>query len=109
MAPETAILYVTCADQAEARRIGRTLVEERLAACVNISAHDTIYRWQGQIEEGPETAMLVKTTQQAIPHVQARILALHSYTTPCILVFTPATGLPAFLAWIADNVDPPRV
>jgi periplasmic divalent cation tolerance protein len=98
------ILYVTCADLAEARRIGRALVEEGLAACVNIRPHETIYRWQGAIEEGSEAGMLVKTTAAAGPAAEARIVALHSYRVPGILAFTPTGGLPAFLAWIGETV-----
>jgi periplasmic divalent cation tolerance protein len=104
MESDVLILYVTCADLAEARRIGRALVEERLAACVNIRPHETIYRWHGAIEEGSEVGMLVKTTLAAGAAAEARIVALHSYSVPGILAFTPSGGLPAFLAWIGESV-----
>src|SRR4051794_19690597 len=102
--PEILFAYITCADLDEARRIGRALVEERLAACVNIRAHETIYRWRGAIEAGPEAGLLAKTTREAYPALEARVRALHSYTLPCIVAWAPQAGLPDYLAWIADSV-----
>jgi periplasmic divalent cation tolerance protein len=99
------IAYVTCADLDEARRIGRALVEERIAACVNIRAHETIYRWQGAIEQGPETALLAKTTRAGWPRLCARVQALHSYTLPCVVAWELVEGLPDYLDWIAAGVD----
>ena len=105
MRPEDAIIaYVTCTDLDEARRIGRALVEEGLAACVNIRTHETIYRWQGAIEQGPEAALLAKTTRAAYPALQARVRALHSYALPCIVGWTLDAGLPDYLDWIAGSV-----
>lgn len=98
------LVYVTCADLDEARRIGRALVEEGLAACVNLRTHETIYRWQGAIEQGPEAALLAKTMSDAYPALEARVRALHSYAVPCIVAWTLDEGLPAYLAWIAAAV-----
>ena len=106
MVSDIVLLYVTCADLDEARRIGRCLVEERLAACVNLRAHETIYRWQEAVEAGPEAALLVKTTQVAAAAAEARNRALHSYSLPGILRFAPSGGLPDFLRWIAESVGP---
>ncbi|GAN75951.1 divalent-cation tolerance protein CutA [Acidisphaera rubrifaciens] len=97
-------VYVTCADADEARRIGRTLVEERLAACVNLRAHETIYRWQGAIESGPEWALIAKTTRAAFARLRDRVAALHSYTVPCIVAVPVADGLAAYLDWVGDEV-----
>jgi periplasmic divalent cation tolerance protein len=94
-------VYVTCADLDEARRIGRALVEERLAACVNIRVHETIYRWQGTIEQGPEVGLLAKTTADAYPALEARVKALHGYTLPCIVAWPFTAGLAAYLDWVA--------
>src|SRR3546814_8399078 len=76
-------VYATVADRAEAERIGRQMVEERLAACVNIlgDAH-SIYRWQGQIETATETAALFKTAAYRAEPLTARIITLHSYDNP---------------------------
>jgi periplasmic divalent cation tolerance protein len=100
-------VYITCADLDEARRIGRALVEERLAACVNIRMHETIYRWQGAIEQGSEAGLLAKTTAEAYPALEARVRALHSYTLPCIVAWPFTAGLPAYLDWVASETAPP--
>lgn len=101
---EVVLVYVTCADADEARRIGRTLVEERLAACVNLRAHETIYRWQGAIESGPEWALIAKTTRDGFARLRDRVTALHSYTVPCIVALPVADGLAAYLDWVGDEV-----
>ena len=102
MTPSEALaVYITCADLEEARRIGRALVEERLAACVNIQAHETIYRWEGKTEQGPEAGLLAKTTTESYPALEARVRVLHSCTLPCIVAWPFAAGLPAYLDWLA--------
>jgi periplasmic divalent cation tolerance protein len=94
-------VYVTAADAEEARRIGRALVEERLAACVNLlPGHTAIYRWQGRLEEAAEAAFVAKTTATRFEALRARIRALHSYTLPCILALPAARGDAEFLAWV---------
>jgi periplasmic divalent cation tolerance protein len=102
---EILFVYITCADLEEARRIGRTLVNERLAACVNIRAHETIYRWQGKVEQGPEVGMLVKSTRDRYPAIESRVRNLHSYTLPCIVAWAPSAGLGLYLEWIAESVS----
>ena len=94
-------VYVTVADATEARRIGRALVEEGLAACVNVlPGHTAIYRWEGRIEEAAEGAFVAKTTAARFEALRARIRALHSYTLPCILALPAATGDAEFLDWV---------
>ncbi len=98
-------VYVTAADADEARRIGRALVEENLAACVNIlPGHTAIYRWEGKLEEGAECAFLARTTAGRFEALRARIRALHSYDLPCIVAFPAETGDPDFLDWVRDGV-----
>ena len=106
--PETILwVYVTTADQAEARRIGRALVEEGLAACVNLlPGHTAIYRWQGKLEEGEEAAFLAKTTSLRFEALRQRVRALHSYDLPCILALPVATGDEEFLDWVRTQVQP---
>ena len=98
-------VYVTAADAEEARRIGRTLVEEDLAACVNLlPGHTAIYRWEGRVEEGAETAFLAKTTAGRFEALRGRIRALHSYALPCIIAFPAETGDAEFLDWVRAGV-----
>ncbi len=98
-------VYVTAADADEARRIGRALVEENLAACVNVlPGHTAIYRWEGKLEEGAECAFLAKTTAARFEALRRRVRALHSYTLPCILALPAATGDAEFLDWVREQV-----
>ena len=97
-------IWVTTADAEEARRIGRTLVEERLVACANLlPSHVAIYRWEGEVREDPESALILKTTGSHFEALRARIRALHSYDLPAILALPAATGDADFLAWIRQQ------
>ena len=97
-------VYVTAPDDA-AEEIAATLVEERLAACVNaVDCHST-YRWDGRVETDAETILLVKTTDAGYDRLKARIEALHPYDVPCIERFDAADTLDRFGLWIDDSVD----
>jgi len=94
--------YVTCASTGEALRIGRAVVEERLAACANVLPGLTsIYHWQGRIETGEECALVVKTRAELVEALSARVRALHSYTVPCVVALPIRAGNPDYLAWLA--------
>lgn len=99
------VCLCTCPDAEVAGRIARALVDERLAACVNLlPGLRSVYRWRDTVEEAGEILLLAKTTRAALPAVQARLVALHPYELPELLVVEAAGGLPAYLQWIADNV-----
>ena len=96
------IVYVTASNQSEARRIGRTLVEERLAACANIlEPMNSIYWWEGKVQEASEAVLILKTTQARLEALVNRVKALHSYDCPCIEAWPVAAGYPPFLDWVA--------
>ena len=96
-------IYITTEDENEARRIGRTLVEEKLAACVNIHPIQSIYRWEGEIHEEGEIALLVKTTAELADEVIRRVKELHSYEVPCIVSLPIENGYPDYLKWIEES------
>jgi periplasmic divalent cation tolerance protein len=99
------ILYVTASDREEAVRIGRTIVERRLAACANVLGPTTaIYRWEDEICEAAEAVLLLKTTVTLADEAVAEIRNIHSYDLPCVLRFGVDGGLPPFLDWIAGEV-----
>ena len=101
------ICLSSCPDAATAERIATALVEERLAACVNIlPGMRSIYRWQGQVERADEVLLLIKTSVEAYPALQARLLALHPYELPELLAVEPAGGLPAYLDWVVAETRP---
>ena len=96
-------LYVTAPNAETAARIARALVEEKLAACVNIHAEmRSVYEWEGKVELGLETPMIVKTTAAAAPAARDRILALHPYAEPCVAALPVAEdgSSASFLAWV---------
>lgn len=94
--------YVTAKDREEAGRIGRALVEERLAACVNIlDGMRSIYRWQDKVEDGAETVLLIKTDATRTQAVIDRVKQLHSYSCPCVVVWPLTGGNPEYLDWIS--------
>ncbi len=98
------LIYMTAADRDEARRIGRTLVEERLAACVNLlGAIDSIYWWDGAVQSGTETALIAKTQTGKIAALVARVRELHSYECPCVVALPIHDGNPDFLQWIESE------
>lgn len=101
---EFRLLYITTAKVEEARRIGKVLVEERLAACANIvPALESIYRWQGAIVEDREILLIVKTRAALVDAAIAKVKALHSYTCPCIVALPILSGNPAYLEWLGQE------
>ena len=105
-ASEVAIVLTTF-EAGTAAAIARTLVEERLVACVNIlPPMNSIYRWQGKIEEDMEEQVMLKTTTDRVPAVAARLQALHPYKLPELLVINVNAGSEAYLRWIQDETRP---
>ncbi|MGH9546541.1 MAG: divalent-cation tolerance protein CutA [Terriglobales bacterium] len=100
------LVLTTAGSKDEARKIGRALVERVLAACVNIVPQvESIYRWEGEIEEAEEWLLIVKTTRGAFERVRDAITDLHSYDLPeCISVSIDEGNL-EYLSWIGQSVD----
>jgi periplasmic divalent cation tolerance protein len=97
-------VYATAADAGEARRIGRAVVEERLAACANvIDGMSSIYWWEGKVQEGREAVLILKTTEERLAELLARVAALHSYECPCIEALPVVAGHSGFLDWVAQE------
>jgi periplasmic divalent cation tolerance protein len=104
---KASFIYMTTKDKAEARDIGRYLVESRLAACVNIlDRMNSMYIWRGEFQDDQETVMIAKTTQDKVPNLIEAVKARHSYEVPCIVALPIADGSPEFLQWIAGEVTP---
>lgn len=99
------IVYVTASSMEEARRIARTLIEKKFAACVNLWPIVSIYRWDG-IQEENEVAMIIKTTYEQLGNIEQTVKEMHSYTVPCILSLSIDGGSIEYLDWIDDNVMP---
>lgn len=100
-------VYATFADEEEALRIARTVVEEKLAACVNVLGPcRSVYRWQGKMEEAQEVAALFKTRADRAEALIDRIAALHSYDVPAALVWPVERALGDYAAWVAAESAP---
>lgn len=101
---ETKFIYVTTSDMLEAQKIGRILVEKRLAACVNIlGTIESLFWWDGGVQKADEVAFIAKTTRERVPDLIEAIRANHSYECPCIVALSIEEGNPDFLKWIADE------
>lgn len=98
-------VYAIFANGEEAERIGRQVVEERLAACINIFAPcRSIYRWQGAVETADEVPAILKTTSAQADELVARIAALHSYALPCVTVWPIDKLLVGYAEWVENSV-----
>ncbi|MBN9697412.1 MAG: divalent-cation tolerance protein CutA [Zoogloea sp.] len=101
--PDDILLVLTNLPDADsAGRVARLLIEQRLAACVNVLAPCTsVYRWQGALETASELPLLIKTTRAAYPALQATLREAHPYELPEIVAIPVQEGLPDYLAWVA--------
>lgn len=98
---DVVVALSTAPDLLLAKRIAHVLVEERLAACVNLGAACvSMYMWEGKLEGGEEIPLTIKTTGQQLDALQRRLVALHPYDVPEFLVLPVLGGLPAYLDWV---------
>ena len=103
------IVLTTLGADADASSLARTLVEERLAACVNVLAPMTsTYQWKGTIEQDREQQLVIKTTAARVPALEARLRDLHPYELPELLVLPVSTGSDAYLRWMGESTTPTR-
>ena len=105
MAPQPVMIaYITAADRDEALRLATVLVEERLAACANIlDGMTSLYWWQGEMQQGREVSLIVKTRADLIEPLKRRVLEIHSYAVPCIVAWPIAEGHEPFLDWVRNE------
>jgi len=98
---ESVVVLVTVGSADEGERIAHSLVSERLAACVSLVGPVTsIYRWQGEIVRDEERLLIIKTRGTLVPELEARVKALHSYTTPEVIALPISAGSQAYLRWL---------
>ena len=106
MGEETTLIYITAGSAEEARTIGRALVAERLAASVNIFSNiQSIYWWDGRIQEEPEAVLIAKTKRSLVSELIEKVKAMHSYELPCIVSLPIADGHGPFLDWIGEETQ----
>jgi periplasmic divalent cation tolerance protein len=103
--PRPLLVLTTCASADEAERLADSLVEQRLAACVNtLGRVQSTYRWQGRVEREQESLLVIKTTEARLPEVERIIRERSSYEVPEVLAVPVQGGSAAYLGWLADSV-----
>ncbi len=105
--PNELFVYMTAKDAAQANKLGRALVERKLAACVNLLPKmSSLYRWKGKIEQAQEVVLIAKTTRSCWDRLLETVKELHSYECPCVVALPLALGNPDYLAWIRESCAP---
>jgi periplasmic divalent cation tolerance protein len=101
-----AVVLVTVPDLETGRKLARAVLEERLAACVNVVPGVTsLYRWKGALEESAELLLVVKTTRGRLAGLERRVRELHPYSVPEFVALEPAHVAAPYLAWLAAETD----
>ena len=105
--PDTRIVLTTVSNSDDARKIAHTLVEQRLAACVNIVPQvESVYRWQGKVETAGELLLVIKTTAACFPALREALLKAHSYSVPECVMLSVEDGSRDYLAWVSQSTGP---
>ena len=103
---EFIIVYVTAGSPAEGERLARALVDERLAACVNrIATVQSVYRWEGKLEQSEEQLLIIKTQKRLFAALEKRVRELHSYSVPEIVALPIIDGSQDYLLWLGDQTN----
>ena len=103
---DSIVVLVTCASEEESLKIARALVEDHLAACVNLVAPiRSIYRWEGKIWDEKEWLLIIKTQKHRFEALEKKVKSLHSYSVPEIISFPVTEGSSAYLDWIKENTE----
>ena len=104
---EALIVFSTFANEADAARVARVLVEERLVACANLlPGARSIYRWKDEVKDEPEVVVLMKTRKQDWTALLSRLHDLHPYETPECVAVRIAAGAPRYMAWLDEALAP---
>ena len=100
------LVQTTCPDKDAARQLAGALLQSKLAACINIiDGIESHYRWEGELKQGTETLLLIKSTSDCYPRLEALIRKGHPYELPEIISVDLTAGLPDYLSWISDSTN----
>ena len=99
------VVLSTCASEEEAGKLARALVEQRVAACVNVVPRvRSYYRWKGEVESGEEYLLIIKSSRGCMPSLLAAIEKEHSYEVPEVIALSVVDGAPGYLDWLQANL-----
>jgi periplasmic divalent cation tolerance protein len=100
------VILVTAGSEAEAEMIAKAVVEEQIAACVNIlSPMRSVYRWEGKVTDDREWLLLIKTRAERFAAVETRVKALHSYQVPEVIALPIMAGTEEYLRWLREETE----
>ncbi|MCS6884444.1 MAG: divalent-cation tolerance protein CutA [Acidobacteriota bacterium] len=99
------VVFVTIDSEQAAVSMAETLVNERLAACVNIVAVKSVYRWQGNVVKDEEWLLIIKTDEKRYERLESTVKGLHSYTTPEVIALRIEKGSQQYLEWLRDSLE----
>ncbi|MEE9144501.1 MAG: divalent-cation tolerance protein CutA [Candidatus Binatia bacterium] len=103
---EFIVVYVTVGSSDEGDRLARALIEERLAACVNrVRSVQSVYRWEGQVEQSEEELLIIKTNRELFNLLKKKVQELHSYSVPEIIALPILEGSEDYLAWLKEQLS----
>lgn len=98
------LVYMTAESKQEAEAVGKSLVEEKLAACVNIiDRMESMFWWEGEVQKDNEVVLIAKTKDSLVPELVNKVKSIHSYSVPCVLALPVSDGNQAFLDWIVEE------
>jgi periplasmic divalent cation tolerance protein len=104
------VVFSTCSTPEEAAQIARKLIEERLAACVNVAPRiRSFYRWKGAIEESDECLLIIKSSRDRFERLRVELEKVHTYEVPEVVAVPVTAGSPNYLNWIEGELNPPGV
>jgi periplasmic divalent cation tolerance protein len=103
---EHVVVMVAASSQEEARRVGRVLLEKKLAACVQFFPMTSLFYWEGELQEAAETMMMIKTTASVFEKLREEVKAAHSYQVPEIIELPIQNGSAEYLRWVSHEVQP---
>lgn len=100
------VVFSTCGDESEAKRVSHHLVSERVAACVTIvPGAASVYRWKGKVEESQEWVLIIKSSRAAFPKLQEELQRVHSYQVPEVVAIPVVDGSPSYLEWLDREIE----
>jgi periplasmic divalent cation tolerance protein len=103
------LIYITTKDKEEARKIGKELVESRLAACINIIENvNSMYWWEGKIQNEGEAVLIAKTKESLVPELIEKVKSMHSYDCPCVVSLPILDGNKDYLEWLQKETKKGR-
>jgi periplasmic divalent cation tolerance protein len=102
-----ASMYVTVSDEVEGKKIAKILLEKKLIACANLYPIDSLYNWEGSLQEDKEIAIIMKTRSELVEELIEELKSIHSYDVPCIVSWEIVKGNPEYLSWVKDETREP--